>query len=209
MKPWKTLATDGKYQLRQRDRELMVLAAGKIVLTSRSAGLEPDVARLALSRLATDAPRVLVGGLGFGLTLRAVLEAGPDLMEVTVCEPSGPLVAWSRGPLAELSGRALEDPRVEVEVGDIQAVLAAHRRGFDVALLDLDHGPFEVNVKDDLSLYSVGGLSSLRASLRPGGRLVVASAGTHPGFNKRLAAVGFQASVQPLGGGHLAFIGDC
>lgn len=209
MKPWKTLATDGKYQLRQRDREFMVLESGKILLTSKSKGLEPDVARLAFARLSVDAPRVLVGGLGFGALLRAVLDVGPDLMEVTVCEPSKPVMAWNEGPLADFNGHALEDPRVEVEVGDIQAVLSGHRRGFDVALLDLDNGPFEVNVQDDLSLYSIGGLSSVRASMRAGGRLVVASAGTHPGFNKRLTSVGFQASVEPLGQGHLVFIGDC
>lgn len=208
MKPWKTLATDGTYSLRQREREFMVLKEGKILVTSRSSGLEPTVVRLAFSRLITDAPRVLIGGLGFGHTLRAVLDGGPDLMEVTVCEPSESLVKWNEGPLAETNGHALEDPRVVVEVGDIQSVLSDHRRAFDVALLDLDNGPFEVAVNDDLSLYSIGGLSSVRASMRGGGRLVVASAGTHPGFNKRLTSVGFQASVEALGGGHLAFIGD-
>jgi spermidine synthase len=208
MKPWKTLATSGVFTLRQRDREFMVLEQGKIVLTSRTNGTEEDVARIAFARLDTHSPRVLVGGLGFGVLLRAVLDRCPDLGEVIVNEPWAPLVEWQHGPLGVLNGNSLEDPRVSVETDDVQVTLSDHRKGFDVILLDLDNSPYAVDVKDDMSLYSIGGLSSVRASLRPGGRVVVASAATHPGFNKRLTAVGLQASVEPLGAGHLVFIGD-
>jgi hypothetical protein len=40
MKPWKTLATDGKWALRQRDSEFMVQVDGKILMTSRRHGNE-------------------------------------------------------------------------------------------------------------------------------------------------------------------------
>jgi spermidine synthase len=208
MKPWKTLATDGKFTLRQREREYMVLADGKILMSSRQHGDEPGLVRIGCARIDHDSPKILVGGLGFGFTLRAALDHAPDLSKVTVNEPSKSVVEWNRGPLASLSGHALGDDRVTVEVGDVQRVLSKHRRGFDVILLDIDNGPFAVDIDDDMSLYSIGGLSSVRASLASGGRLAVLSAGTHPGFNKRLIAVGFSStSVEPVGDS-LVFVGD-
>ena len=209
MKPWKTLATDGKFSLRQREREYMVLHEGKILMTSRQHGSEKDLVRIGCARVETDKPRVLVAGLGFGFTLRAALDVAPDLAKVTVSEPSKAVMEWNRGPLASLNGHALEDDRVTVEVGDVQRVLSKHRHGFDVIVVDIDNGPFAVDIDDDQSLYSIGGLSSVRASLKSGGRFAVLSAGTHPGFNKRLIEVGFSASVQYVGDGDsLVFIGD-
>lgn len=209
MKPWKTLATDGKFTLRQREREYMVLSEGKILMSSRQHGAEKDLARIGCARIETDVPKVLVGGLGFGFTLRAALDIAPDLAKVTVSEPSKAVVEWNRGALASLNGHALDDPRVTAEVGELQRVLSKHRKGFDVMLLDIDNGPFAVDIDDDQSAYSIGGLSSMRASLRSGGRLAVLSGGTHPGFNKRLTEVGFTASVQYVGDGDgLVFIGD-
>lgn len=207
MKPWKTLATDGKFTLRQREREYMVLENGKILLSSRQHGEEPELVRVGCARLMTETPKIFVGGLGFGFIVRAVLDQLHDGAKVIVNEPSKTVVEWNRGPLATVNQHALEDPRVSVEVGDVQTVLSRHRHEFDVALLDLDNGPFAVDVKDDLSLYSVGGLSSVRASLAPGGRVAVLSVSTHPGFNKRLVSVGFAASVVTAGES-LVFVGD-
>lgn len=209
MKPWKTLATDGKWSLRQRDTEFMVQVDGKILMTSRRHGSEDELARVGCARIATPNPRVLVGGLGFGFTLRAALDVLPDGAKVVVSELSEKVVEWNRTALAEMNGQALEDPRVTVELGDVQRTLSKNRGAFDVVLLDIDNGPFPVTVQDNASMYSIGGMSSVRASLRPGGRLAVWSASTHPGFNKRLREVGFTPSVEKTGDGqHLVFIGD-
>lgn len=209
MKPWKKIATDGKWTLRQRDAEYMVQLDGKIFLTSRRHGSEEVLARVGCARLMASAPKVLIGGLGFGFTLRAALDALPDSAKVVVSEVSPAVVEWNRGALAESHGNVLDDPRVEVIVGDVQTVLHKHRGTFDVVLLDLDNGPFGGSIEDLQSLYSVGGLSSVRASLKEGGRLAVWSSTTHPGFNKRLREVGFEASVEKTGdGSHLIFIGD-
>ena len=136
----------------------MVLADGKILMNSRHHGAEPELARVGWRGSTTASPKVLVGGLGFGFTLRAALDVAPDLARVMVNEPSKAVVEWNRGPLASLNGHALDDPRVTVEVGDVQRVLSKHRRGFDVILLDIDNGPFAVDIDDDQSLYSIGGL---------------------------------------------------
>jgi spermidine synthase len=209
VKPWKVLATEGRWTLRQRDTQFMVQVDGKILSTSRQHGEEATVAHLACARLNAAAPRVLLGGLGFGYMLRALLDALPDLAKVTVAEHTAPLIAWHRGPLASLHENALEDHRVTVENKELATVLFKHRATFDVVVLDLDDSPFPSNAEDHQELFSLGGMSSLRASLRSGGRLAVSSSATHPGFNKRLREVGFTASVEKLGtGGHLVFLGD-
>lgn len=207
MKPLKTLGTHGAWTLRQRDQTFMVQHEGRVVLSSRNDGHEDDLVRLGLARVMSASPRVLVGGLGFGNLLRGVLDRVTDGARVTVLEPSEAMLAWNRGPLAELSGNALEDDRVNVHGGDVLAFLAKHRQAFDVVLLDLDAGPFDVDVKDETSLYSLGGLTCIRAALAPGGRVTAASRNTHPGFNKRLRECGFTASVEKVGE-RLYFFGD-
>lgn len=211
MKPWKTIATDGKWTLRQRDQEFMVQVDGKVLMTSRRHGSEDELARIGCARVNSASPHVLIGGLGFGFTLRAALDNLPDSAKVVVSELSKHVVEWNRsgGELAKLHGDSLDDHRVSVEVGDVQKLLSKNRNAFDVVLLDIDNGPFAVTVEDNETMYSIGGLSSVRASLKKGGRLAVWSAGTHPGFNKRLREVGFVASVEKTGDGqHLVFIGD-
>lgn len=209
MKPWKTLATDGKFTLRQRDTEYMVQSEGKILVTSRRHGSEEELASIGCARVMTDSPKVLIGGLGFGFTLRAALDVLPDGAKVTVSEQSAAVIEWNRGVLGDMHDHALEDPRVTVEVGDVQRVLSRNRGGYDVILLDLDNGPFPETIEDQQSMYSIGGLSSVRASIRAGGRLAVWASSTHPGFNKRLREVGFTASVEKTGDAtHLVFIGD-
>jgi spermidine synthase len=211
LKPWKTLGVSGAWSLRQRDNEFMVLASGKILRSGRRHGNEDELARMGCARFRarTDEPRVLLGGLGFGFTLRAVLDAVPPEASVVVSETSPALVEWNAGVLASTHGHALDDHRVKVVVGDVQNLLVENRGSFDVVLLDLDHGPFDVTLEDHQSMYSIGGLSSVRASLRAGGRLAVWSTSQHAGFTKRLTEVGFTASVQKtFDESHLVFLGD-
>lgn len=198
MKPLKVLATHGEWTLRQRDNEFMVQRKGAIVSTSRNDGHELDLVRLALARISTSTPRILVGGLGFGLLLRALLDDLGDGAQVTVLEPSEAVRAWNEGPLAALHDDALHDARVRVESGDALIFLSKHRAKFDAVLLDIDAGPFDVDIDDDTSLYSIGGFSSLRASLDKGGRLAIASRTTQPGINKRLRECGFQATAEKV-----------
>lgn len=208
MKPWKTLATEGSWSLRERDGEFMVQRDARIVLKSRRRGDNDDLVRAAFARINTASPRILVGGLGFGGLTRAVLERLPDGGRMLIAEPMKPLVAWHQGPLAHFSGDALQDPRVELVVGELTSVLIKHRSAFDAVVLELDQGPFEVQLDDDASAFSVGGLSSLRASLRPGGRLAVSSEQPHPGFVKRLRQVGLEGAAEKTTSETFIFVGD-
>ena len=87
-------------------------------------------------------PRVLIGGLGMGYTLRAALDQLPPAAEVTVVELNPVVVEWCRGPLAALTDDAVADRRVRVEIGDVAGAIAGARRGeLDAILLDLYEGP--------------------------------------------------------------------
>src|SRR3989304_9921666 len=82
---------DGYFQIRVDGRELM---------DSRRDVTERALARLALRYLSPlAAPRVLIGGLGMGYTLRAALDLLPAAAQVTVVEVFTAVVEWNLGPL--------------------------------------------------------------------------------------------------------------
>ena len=56
------------------------------LMNSRLSGSEEALARLTIERLQVPAPRVLIGGLGLGFTLRAALPLLPPAAKVTVVE---------------------------------------------------------------------------------------------------------------------------
>jgi hypothetical protein len=208
MKPWKTLAADGGWTLRQRGEEFLVQVDGRVLMNSRRHGSEEALARIGCARLVSSSPSVLVGGLGFGFTLRAALDVLGPTASLVVSELSEAVVQWNRESVAALAGRPLEDPRVRVETGDIQRRLRQSRTRFDVVLLDVDNGPFGLS-DDNTSLYGLVGLATLRAAMRQGGRLAIWSAGPQGGFLRRLREAGFRPSVEKPGDGkHLIFIGD-
>ena len=148
---------------------------------------------------------MLIGGLGMGYTLRAALDALPRTAAVRVCELEPAVVAWCRGPLAELTDRALEDPRVEVIVADVRASLRAAASGalppFDAIALDLFAGPRGTRDEEDHPLWGATALAEAGRALAPGGALGVWCEEPSPGFAKRLARVGLLAEMRRAGRG--------
>ena len=143
---------------------------------------EELLATLALDRLEGDGFAVLVGGLGLGFTARRVL-ADPRTARVVVAELHGVLVDWVRAGLVAPAAGLLDDPRLEVAVGDVRDVVAAAPEGtFDAVLLDVDNGPdFLVHEAND-AVYAAPFLAAALARLRPGGVLAVWSAAPSPGL---------------------------
>jgi spermidine synthase len=191
---WETIdrarAPDGvELVLARRGDEWVVRAAGRVLMSSRAHGSEEALASLGLAAVAR--PRdVLVGGLGLGFTLRAVLDLLPATARVTVAELVPAVVTWNRGPLAALAGRPLEDPRVRVEAIDVGDAVARAREAWDAVLLDVDNGPCALAHAANDRLYGREGARALRAALRPGGAVAVWSAGQDSAFLGRLADAG-------------------
>ena len=75
-------------------------------MTSAAHRSEDDLAKLACAAMVRrPRPRVLLGGLGMGYTLRAALDQLPPAAEVTVVELNPVVVEWCRGPLARAHRR--------------------------------------------------------------------------------------------------------
>lgn len=211
MKPLKTIATEGAWTLRQRGDEFLVQAQGRMLMTSKRHGSEEALAEIGCLRLdyAADELAILVGGLGFGFTLRAALNVVPKKTHVMVSELSPAVVTWNKNLVGHLADHPLNDARVEVVTGDILKLLNKRRAFFDAILLDVDNGPFAVTTDQNSALYGLVGLATMRAALKPRGRLAIWSAGAQGGFMTELREAGFKPSVEKPGTGkHLIFIGD-
>lgn len=143
-------------------------------------------------------PRYLIGGLGLGFTLRAVLERLPPGGEVVVAELIPEVVEWNRTFMQDLNGSCLDDPRVTVHVGDVGPLLAASEpASWDGILLDVDNGPTAMVQAANIRLYGRGGLERVKQVLRPGGRVIYWSANADKGFEQRLRRTGFAVEALP------------
>ena len=202
MKPGETrekaLTPDGsELVLARRGDEYVLRVGGQLLMSSRLHGSEEALAQAGCGHLMGRLKaRVLVGGLGFGYTVRAALGHLSRDARLTVAELMPAVVAWNRTLLAPLAGSPLEDPRVTVVEGDVSALMGRHTSTFDAILLDVDNGPRALTQDDNFGLYSLTGLALAYGALRPGGTLVVWSAGPDPSFLRRMGQVGFKAQVQ-------------
>ena len=193
-----TAKVPGGEELRlfRRDREYMIVLDRNELMNSRMSGSEEQLATLTCARLKNKAnPRLLIGGYGMGFTLRAALAALPAGASVVVAELVPEIIAWARGPMAELTAGCLDDARVTVVDGDVAEVMASARGEYDAILLDVDNGPDGLTRTGNDGLYSASGLAASKAALVRGGILAVWSAGDDPAFTRRLNANGFTADV--------------
>lgn len=190
----KARVADDEFVLTRHDDEWVVRVNSRILMSSRMYDSEVALAEQALER-ADDPQAVLVGGLGLGFTLRAVLDrVGSDAV-VTVNELVPELVGWNRTQLAELNDRPLDDPRCEVVVGDVFETIKRSRGAFDVILLDVDNGPIALSNAKNQRIYSEQGVRSCHRALRPAGVMAVWSAGPNARFERRMANAGFDVEV--------------
>ncbi len=192
----------------------MVRADGVPLMSNRAHHSEEHMATVGCAGLAEKpGARVLVGGLGMCYTARAALDQLGPAGRVIVTEISPQLVAWNRGPLADLAGRPLEDPRCKLVVGDLVRFVASPPEPFDALLLDVDHGPDSFTAEGNARLYGRKGLARLAACLKRPGILVIWSAYQVPAFPRALATAGFEPETVRVrargtkGGRHTLYVG--
>lgn len=202
MLPWIHLATavapgGGTLRLLRRGQEFSIrLQDGNELMNSRLSGSEEALATLAIKHLAgRAAPRVLIGGLGMGFTLRAAQVVAPPDARLTVLEIVPDLVAWAGEHMEQVFGDCLQDPRVTVQIGDVGTAIRASATAFDAILLDVDNGPAGLTRADNDGLYGEDGLQAARQALTPGGVLAVWSAAPDAAFTKRLSRCGFDVNT--------------
>jgi len=162
------------FALYRWDDQYMIRAGGCELMSTRAHASEEALGRLVCGALSGDDPRVLVGGLGLGYTLRAVLDHLPRAARVAVAELVPAILDWHRCEVGACCGWPLRDPRVTTHLGDVAALLLP--AAFDGIVLDVDNGPEALSWDGNRTLYSARGTAALRRALRPGGVLGVWSA---------------------------------
>jgi spermidine synthase len=180
-------------RLKRRGSEFSIMLGANELMNSRLSGSEEALARLSCAKIrGRRQPKMLMGGLGMGFTLRAALaELGPDAI-VVVAELVPAVVAWARGPMTELFAGSLDDPRVEIREADVADLIGAGKGDYDAILLDVDNGPDGLSRSANDRLYDIKGLAAARSALKPGGVLAVWSAHPDKGFAARLRQSGYE-----------------
>jgi spermidine synthase len=187
--------TKDELRLMRRGAEFSIKLGTNELMNSRLSGSEAALATLAAKKIETvKKPQVLIGGLGMGFTLRAALAVLGGGARVVVAELVPAVVAWARGPMAEIFAGSLDDPRASVLETDVFDVIRSSPRKFDAILLDVDNGPEGLTRKANDALYDKAGLKMAWAALRPRGVLAVWSSGPNPPFAKRLRLAGFDVN---------------
>ena len=214
--PWQTIekveTADGVLELRKRgENDFLILINNRVLMNSSANRSEIVLGELACRKIARrPRPRVLIGGLGMGLTLRAALDVLTDRTRVIVAELNPVIVTWCRGPLAELTKRAVDDPRVSVLIDDVTAVIdrAAQPGGaqFDAILLDLYEGPGASSNALHDPFYGSHALKTTAAALSSGGVFAVWGENPDASFEKRLAVAGFIVDQERPGRGGLRHV---
>lgn len=189
----------GTVRLVRTAKALELRVDGRVLMSSALHGSEAAMATVACEPLREHpGPRVLVGGLGLGYTLRATLDRLPPTARVVCLELLGAVADWHGGPLGPLAGHPVYDPRVELRVDDVVRYVSElpAEEAFDAILLDVDNGPIPFTVVGNWWLYAAEGLAALFRAVRPDGTLVVWSTDHDARFERRLREAGFDAQTR-------------
>lgn len=196
MKPRILLATaplpdGGQLQLFKRDTEFSIMLGNIELMNSRNSKSEEALATLVCERLkALPSPRLLIGGLGMGFTLRAALRTLGADAKITVAELVPDILTWAQTHMAEIYGNCLDNRRLSLAVADV-AEFITPGAGYDAILLDVDNGPEGLVQEANDALYKRRGLLDARDALKPGGILAVWSITPNTPFTNRLKRAGF------------------
>ena len=202
MKPTETLATatapDGsRLVLYRHDGAYLMVVDGIELMSTRRVHSEIRLAELACESLqATAGVSVLIGGLGFGATLGAVLSLLRPDARVAVAELVADVIAWNRNREWALAGTALDDSRVTLLHDDVANVLRNNPAAFDAIVMDVDNGAESFTTGSNKKLYGEKGIRASIAALKPGGTLAYWSVDSEPAFVKALKRAGLTVRVE-------------
>jgi len=204
--PYSTLATarlpDGAELVLQQDgAHFYLFSGGSILMSSRHNQSEQNLGVIACDRIpATDNIQVLIGGLGMGITLRAVLDRLPSTATVTVAEVSVDIVEWNRSILSNLAQSPLLDPRVIVRQEDVTNLLGQNKQ-YDAVVLDTDNSVGALSMTTNSALYTQSGILRIKRLLTPMGVLAIWFLKGDSAFFRRLEQAGLSVELhlQPSG----------
>ena len=146
-------------------------------------------------------PRILIGGLGLGYSLRRCLELTGKGSIIEVAELLPEIVRWNRECLGGLNDEVLDDPRTVIVEGDVHSCIreaAENSSRYDAILLDVDDGPSSLIQSQNAQIYRHEGLLAIKRALNPGGRAAFWTATEEPGLLRDLRRAGFGTEEIPV-----------
>ncbi len=185
----------GELTLRRRveteaglDAVFELIVNGVFLMDTAETSTERMLADEVLERLAAPR-RILVAGLGLGVTLGCLL-TDVRVDRVDVVEVEALLVEWLRAGLVPGADAVLADPRVHVTVADVRDVLRNAVAGtYDAVVLDVDNGPDFLVRAANAAIYQPASVRDVATALAPGGVVAVWSAAPSPALETTLAEV--------------------
>jgi spermidine synthase len=160
----------------RNDAVYELISGGVFLMDSGDATTERLLAEKVLAELPGTALRVLVGGLGLGFTVAAVL-ADPRVTRLVVVEIEPTVTGWLRSGVVPAAQGLLDDDRITVVHADVTDALPAQPPGsLHAILLDVDNGPGFLTHPSNAALYDTPALRAAAATLAPGGVLAIWSA---------------------------------
>lgn len=188
----RTFTRDCPVALHQRGTSYAITSCNQVLMSNEDTGSERALGRLSGDLLrGVRRPRILVGGLGMGFTLRTLLDRLPGNARVVVAELLRDVARWNQRRLGHLAAHPVDDPRVELRIGDVVDMVHG-RPVWDAIVVDVDNGPEWLVQRRNRAIYGRKGLARLVDSLRPGGFLAVWSAASHLPFERRVELVGLR-----------------
>lgn len=204
MKPFRNLAEartpDGTvFSLHEHDGEFYLKNDGNDLMSTALTYSEQMLADMGCDFVKKPKhPRVLIGGLGLGYSLKRVLEIVGRPATVEVAEIVPEIIEWNHSFLAAHNGPLLEDDRVSIFKGDVyDCIVEAGQGAYDAILLDVDDTPGSLVLPQNNRIYSRKGLQAIRDALAPGGQVAFWLAEPVPLFFKHLQKANFRTTEYP------------
>ena len=190
------VAPDGAtFRLCSHDGEFFLYMNERQVMSTTMTHSELLLADLGCDfRDGRENPRVLIGGLGLGFSLRRCLELTGSDARIEVAELLPEIIGWNRECLAGLNDGILADRRTRVIEGDVYLLIkvaAKKASPYDAILLDVDDGPSSLLQPGNARIYRREGLQTIKRALTSGGRVAFWAATAEPGLLRDLRQTGF------------------
>jgi spermidine synthase len=198
--PWTLIDTATEHnamlELYGKDGKFMIRANGLELMNGFSHESETALGAFAAEFAPSDGARFLVGGLGLGYTVAALVEALEDRGTVTVAELSSAVIAWFRRHV-KASVLPRDPANLMIVNADIVALLAEPGH-YDVIILDVDNGPEPIVTAANAELYGRDGLGALRRCLSDRGVALLWSGFESAEFAARAKGTGFAVTCEPF-----------
>ncbi|WP_338845614.1 hypothetical protein V8J88_18010 [Massilia sp. W12] len=159
-------------------KEYLIRFDGIELMNSLLHASEDVLGEMAAAFCRTAQPRILIGGLGLGFTLKACVQAlqhSKRCADLSVAELTAQIIDWYGRYFQKMQGLAPDC--AQLIGGDVYQVIEAGGL-YDMICLDIDNGPSYLASAHNSRMYDESGLDFLRRHLQPQGAALIWSAQT-------------------------------